>query len=77
MLRYEYKIENTEANVDKISGLLYRKKRGGDKMVSSFVKILLSSLYNYHKGEFTGLISQTPLRTKQERINSIISMAAL
>lgn len=77
MFRYEYKIVNTEANVDKISDLLYRKNRGGDKMVSSFIKILLSSLYNYHKGEFTGLISQTPFRTKQERINSIISMAAL
>lgn len=77
MLRYEYKIVNTEANVDKISDLLYRKNRGGDKMVSSFVKILLSSLYNYHKGKFTGLISQTLIRTKQERINGIISMAAL
>lgn len=77
MLSYEYKIVNTDANVDKISDLLYRKDKGGDKMISSFVKRLLNSRYNYHKGKFRGLISQMPGRTKQERINSIISTAAL
>lgn len=53
-----------------------RRNRGWDKLVSSPSKIMLVSLY-YHKGKFTGLISETPLRTKQERVNSFISMAAL
>lgn len=38
MLRYECKIVNTEVDVDKTVGLLFRQKRGGDKMVSSFVQ---------------------------------------
>lgn len=44
MLRYEYKILNTEADVDKTTGLLC-----GDKMGSSFVQ---------DTAEFTVLLSQ-------------------
>lgn len=49
MLRYEYKIVKTEANVDKISDSLHRQNRGGDKTVSSFIQ---------DTAEFTVLLSQ-------------------
>lgn len=49
LLRYEYKVVNTEANVDKTSDLLYRKNKSGDKMVSSFIQ---------DTAEFTVLLSQ-------------------
>lgn len=76
MLRYERKIVNTEVDVDKTVGLLFRQKRGGDKMVSSFVQDTTEFTVFLSQRECTGLISQTPFRTKQGRVNSVISMAA-
>lgn len=49
MLRYQYKIANTEADMDKTSGSPCRQNRGGDKTVSSFIQ---------DTAEFTVLLSQ-------------------
>lgn len=77
MLRWEYKIASIEAEEGKTSGSVCRQNSVRDKMVSLFIQ---------DTAEFTALLSQRevhrlrfskPLRTKLERVNSVISMAAL
>lgn len=76
MLRYQYKLANTEADVDKTSDSPCRRNGGGDKMVSSFIQdttelTVLSSQREIHRPHFSNTIQDKAGDRKR-----LISMAA-
>lgn len=77
MLRYQYKIANTEADTDKTSGSLCRQNRGGDKMVSSFIQdtaqfTLLLSQREIHRPHFSNTTQDKAGESKQHHFHGSI-----